>query len=114
MDWVTLHSTAQQRAEAADKVKRENVIPGGATELYASAADFEKQAFEAFLTANNEDKPRTIGILAVSAAALYYKARQYGLLKEFADKVMAEQPLQDFARAQLQELLDWAAAPEAA
>ena len=113
MPWGTLHALSEKMVSDAELAKRAGSA-SKAEEFYGYAAAFEKDALEDLLKETAEPKPRTVSILAVSATALYYKARQYGLLKEFADKVMAEQPLLDFARAQIQEMLDWSTKPDAA
>ncbi len=113
MTWGDLHDASSQLASNAELARRAGSTPEKVQEIYGQAATYEKDALEALLQEITEPKPRTISILAVSTAALYYKARQYGLLNEFAAKMLAEQPLNAFAQSQIAELLEWAAKPDA-
>jgi hypothetical protein len=79
-----------------------------AERLYRDAAAAEAEA----LSALPPEKQRTLGITAVSAAALWYKARQYREAESVAYRALASNALPEFAVRQLQQLLQmaWAAA----
>jgi hypothetical protein len=69
--------------------------------LYVEAAKAEHAAFSAL----GADKQKTRGITAVSAAALWYKGRDYASARRFAHQCLADQNLPSFAESQLRELL---------
>jgi len=70
--------------------------------LYAKAAQAEARALDAIAAS----KPRTFSILAVSVAALWYKARAYDQVEVAAFRSLAEAPTTERARGQLRELLE--------
>ena len=74
MSWSDLHGRSEQLAEDAHAAARVGDIQR-ATDLFSQAARLEADALRELGT----DKPRTFGITAVSAVALWYKA---GDLKE--------------------------------
>lgn len=72
-----------------------------ARELFGEAA--RREVFE-FL-AIDESKPRTKGILAISAASLWYKAGEFEIAEQFAHQASGLSTLPAFARKELRELL---------
>ena len=73
-----------------------------ALERYAEAAEFEQEALRCIPTS----KPRTWGILAVSAASLLYKAKKHGEVERLLHSFLARDDIAHFARQQLKELLE--------
>ena len=69
--------------------------------LYARAADAEDKA----LADLDASKTRTLGISAVSAVSLYYKAASFARAEEVAARCLAFDSLPAFAREQLRVLL---------
>ena len=67
--WIVLHRESERLASEAEIAMRNRRFPE-AIDLYAKAARQEEQAALAL----EPNKKRTIGITAVSAAALHYKA----------------------------------------
>jgi len=72
-----------------------------ARHLFASAAEAEASAFHS----TNADRPRTTGILAVSAAALWYKSGHLEEAARFAHDASSRAYLPEFAKQELKELL---------
>jgi hypothetical protein len=105
--WSDHHSRSERLASAAEIALRSGKTQD-AEHLYRDAAAAEAEA----LAALTPDKYRTIGITAVSAVALSYKARQYREAEVIAHKSLATNSLPTFAVRQLQHLLQmlWAAA----
>lgn len=99
MSWVEHHKRSERLASEA-QVALFKDRKTEALELYAQAADAEDKA----LADLDRSKVRTVGISAVSAASLYYKAGDL----ERAGKVAAEwlrwPALPDFAKNQLRSL----------
>ncbi len=85
------------RAQLASQQGR----PEEAVGLYYLAAQAEEQALKLI----EGDKLRTIGILAVSTASLYYKSERPEEAKRIADQYLALPDLPAFARQQLTELV---------
>ena len=81
-----------------------------AESLYRQAAEAE----EAALRELDQGKRRTLGITAVSAAALYYKARAFGEAENLAYQWLPHPSLPEFAAGKLRGLLQmsWAARAE--
>ena len=73
-----------------------------ARELYAKAAEAEERALEDI----DLSKPRTFGIIAISAVALRHKAMQGNEASILAHRCLGSNRLPNFARVQLDELLD--------
>jgi len=69
--------------------------------LYVEAAQLESQA----LVAIGPSKPRTLGITAVSAVALWFRARRFSEAQKLAYQVLATEVVPAFAAKQLQGLL---------
>jgi len=99
MAWVDDHQKSEALASEAHVCKR----IGDSTKadrLYHLAAESELSA----LSCIPPDKNRTLGIIAVSAASLFFKAHDFGLAERVACQHLAEESLPDFARSQLQEI----------
>ena len=95
MSWAELHRQSEQLASEAQ------AAPERARELYAEAAKLEAAA----LLELAPTKVRTIGITAVSAVALWFKARRFGEAQKLAYRMLANDALPPFAAEQLQGLL---------
>lgn len=95
------HRESEILSYEANKLMLEGNIEK-ARHLYAKAAELEKIALKSI----SPQKTRTFGILAVSAVALYYKSRDFNSTLEIAKELMEQQQLPDFARLQIQEILD--------
>lgn len=100
MSWDEHHSRserfaieAERAARSADRVRVED--------LYRQAAIEELAALEHL----PPEKQRTRGITAVSAVALWYKARDYSHAEKLAHQQLASGLLPLFAQSQLRELL---------
>lgn len=72
-----------------------------ALELYKQAAAAERRALDQLDVA----KVRTRGITAVSAVALWFKAREYVLAEQLAYSVLADPHIPEFAREELRNLV---------
>jgi hypothetical protein len=70
--------------------------------LFARAARAEEEALHQLDVA---EKPRTYGITAVSAVALWYKAQELSLAEHLAHRILAIPAIPAFAAEQLRELL---------
>lgn len=105
MSWNTLHRLSEQAASKAQLA----LLQGSheeARDLYAQAANAEDKA----LGELDLSKTRTVGISAVSAASLYYKAADLSRAEEVAGRWLGFRSLPSFAREQLRGLLQsiWA------
>ncbi len=100
MTWIELHTESERFAiEAQLALRARN--PGKAIELYKRAAEIERQALDQL----DVSKVRTRGITAVSAVALWYKAREYALAEQLAYSMLADPHIPDFAREELRTLV---------
>lgn len=95
------HSRAQELASRAALRLRDG-DKTGARDLYSQAADLEVAALQATPAA----KPRTWGILAVSASALLYKARRYADAETLLHSLLQHRDLSPDVRTQLRDILD--------
>ena len=99
MSWAELHEKSEHlAAEAQDAVRKS---PEAAQKLYREAAKLEAEALAALSPA----KMRTLGITAVSAVALWFKARSYAEAQQLAYQVLGRNTLPAFAIEQLQGML---------
>jgi len=100
MTWADHHTQSERFAADAELAARQ-----GASErsraLYRLAAQAEAHA----LAELDVTKTRTLGITAVSAVALWYKARDYPQAQRIAHQWLATDLLPPFAVEQLQDLL---------
>lgn len=99
MSWLHYHETAETLAAAA-QIAAWRGETRKSQELYRQAAQAEAKALER----TGRDKPRTKGITAVSAAALYLKAGEKAAALDLTKKCLATEELTGFARDQLREL----------
>ncbi len=100
MTWAELHERSEHLATEAETAVRANARDR-AELLYIEAAQLESQA----LAAIGHSKPRTLGITAVSAVALWFRARQFSEAQKLAYQVLATGDVPPFAVHQLQGLL---------
>lgn len=100
MSWISHHSQSEHYASLAEEALREQ-NNARAVELYQLAAEAEILALQAL----EPTKTRTIGITAVSAASLLYKAQEFRKAEQLAYQWLITDLLPTFAVRQLQELL---------
>jgi hypothetical protein len=100
MTWSDLHEESEGAAAHAEVLARSG-DRDGALQAYALAAEFEEKA----LAAVGSDKPRTFGILAISAASLWFKARGLRRAEALALKAMTWPHLPPFAAQDLRTVL---------
>ncbi|SUS05265.1 conserved hypothetical protein [uncultured Defluviicoccus sp.] len=100
MTWLEHHSKCEQLAADAElAVSQGDSVR--AHHLYMKAAQAEERA----LNEIDSSKPRTLGITAVSAVSLYYKAGQLEDAEGLAYRSLATAHLPEFASEDLRELL---------
>ena len=99
MSWDDHHKKSERMAGDAEAAKLQARLDD-ALRLYRCAAEEESAALDEL----DNSKPRTLGITAVSAAALWYKSRDPDRAEQIAHRWLA-QPLPMFAVEQLRELL---------
>jgi hypothetical protein len=99
MSWAEFHQRSERLAAEAQSLIV--VTPEKARLLYAEAAKAEAEA----LLELEVTKVRTVGVTAVSAVALWFKAREFPEAQRLAHRVLAGFELPPFAREQLQVLL---------
>jgi hypothetical protein len=100
MSWLVHHARSEEYVSQAEQHFRQREI-NRAGELYRLAAEAETHA----LNNLDESKTRTIGITAVSAVSLYYKAQEFALAKRIAHKWLATEFLPSFSIDELEDLL---------
>jgi hypothetical protein len=100
MSWKEHHRQSSEFASQAQVLKWQGEIET-AQQYYALAAAAEAQA----LAALEPGKARTLGITAVSAVALWFKAQEFPQAKQLAYQWLASQQLPHFAVIQLEEIL---------
>jgi hypothetical protein len=100
MTWAEHHTQSERLASEAEVVARAHG-PAAAEELYLQAAEAEERA----LGDLDPQKQRTLGITAVSATALFFKARAYARAQRIAYSWLASEHLPVFAVEQLRDLL---------
>lgn len=100
MSWATHHDEAEKYMSAAD-VARWRGDMADAQKNYVTAARAELLA----LREVDADKPRTYGITAVSAAALFYKGKEFAEAQKVAREALKVMFLPDFTKNQLEEIL---------
>ena len=100
MTWADFHKKSEVLASEAEAARRDGDV-GKAQTLYARAAEAESIALDQL----DNSKTRTLGISAVSAAALRYKAKQYAEAQQLAYKWLGTGLLPKFAEEQLRALL---------
>jgi len=101
MIWNRHHETSERyAAEAASAARNGNLQLAG--ELYCRAAEEETRS----LAEIDETKPRTLGIIAVSAASLWFKGGDLREAERTACQCLARDGLPVFAVSQLQTVLN--------
>jgi len=100
MSWASHHSQSEEFASQAETALRTG-DSGLARRLYRLAAEAEERALHEL----DRSKTRTLGITAVSASSLWFKAKELKQAEQIAHSWLASTHLPDFATAQLQELL---------
>jgi hypothetical protein len=100
MSWLVHHTQSEGYASQADELCRRHEI-GRVAELYRLAAKAEMNALENL----DLSKTRTVGVTAVSAASLYFKAQEFLQAKKVAHKWLATDLLPPFAVEELEDLL---------
>jgi hypothetical protein len=100
MTWAEFHAESEKFASAAELAAKQGDV-AAAHDLYRQAADAEVRA----LVALDVKKTRTLGITAVSAVALSYKAHEFTQAERLAHKWLATDLLPAFSVEQLQTLL---------
>ena len=100
MTWSDWHDQSEQLAAAAELAHREGESTRAA-ELYGQAAEAEEKALDQV----ELSRARTFGITAVSAVALHFKAGSLQHAEKLAYRCLSSDHLQEFAHAQLRELL---------
>jgi hypothetical protein len=97
--WHPLHAKSETHAHLAQKYMRDGQ-QGLAQAEYVLAAQFEEDAL-----ALVEGRPRTRGILAISAAALWLKGGHPKKAGQLARDEFARSDIPSFARESLREFL---------
>jgi hypothetical protein len=101
MSWLDTHKQSEELAAEAHAARRTGNLEL-ARKLFATAALFEERALESI---EADQKPRTFGISAVSAVALYYKGGELARAEQLAHRCLANPSLLAFGVDQLRELL---------
>ncbi|GEM_PF-6311734 len=101
MSWEHHHSASEILASAAEALKRLGEAQR-ARDLYKSAAEEEMLALDQV----DKTKARTLGVTAVSATALFYKAGDHQAAKNLANQFLNQSSIPLFAREQLGEILE--------
>jgi len=99
MSWADFHERSERLA--AEAQAEAPTAHDRALALYVEAAQMESQALDAITSA----KPRTYGVTAVSAVALWFKAKRFANAQQLAHRVLSQNALPPFAVEQLQGLL---------
>ena len=101
MTWLDHHRRSEQHASEANILTHRGEA-ASAREFYEKAAAAEVEA----LNALGSGKPRTYGITAVSAVALYAKAAMWSTARVLAHRCLGSGLLPEFAWQQMEDLLD--------
>ena len=100
MSWLEHHKASERLASQAQAALGEG-NQQEAMNLYVRAADAEKAALDVL----DGSKTRTLGISAVSAASLYFKAAEFQRAEQMASQWLGYASLPTFAADQLRNLL---------
>jgi hypothetical protein len=101
MSWSKLHEVSENYACDAD-VARWRGDADVARANYVAAARWEERALKEI----GSDDPETYGITAVSAAALFYKGKEFAEAEKVAREALAAHWLPKFAKEQLDEIIE--------
>jgi hypothetical protein len=100
MTWLEAHRESEMLASEAEIAMHEGERPK-AFSLYWAAATKEADS----LSMIGLDKPKTLGVSAVSAAALFFKAREFDLAEHLAISCLAREGMPQFAKVQLKAIV---------
>lgn len=100
MSWSTRHSQSEKLASAAHLARQRGDL-ADAEANFVAAGRAEARA----LLALGADEPRTYGVTAVSAAALFFKGREFAEAEKIARVALKTHFLPDFAKEQIEEIL---------
>jgi hypothetical protein len=100
MSWLTFHTESEKLAIEAQLAAR-NRNHDHALDLYRKAAEAEKHALDLV----DRSKMRTRAVTAVSAVALWFKAREYAVAEQLAYEMLADASVPEFARSDLRNLV---------
>lgn len=100
MTWIEDHQKSEKFASEADQLARSG-HGASAVGRYAEAAKFEEVA----LSKIDRNKSRTLGIIAVSAASLWFKGCEFKRAESVALSMLSEPSLPRFAAHDLRALL---------
>jgi len=100
MTWLEAHRESERLASEAEVALREGARDR-AISLYKAAGNEETNA----LSMIGSEKTRTLGVSAVSAAALLFKAREFEMAERLAVSCLARAEMPQFAREQLKTIL---------
>lgn len=100
MSWLSWHEKSEKLASEAHQCLREGKLET-ATKLFEKAAKAETNAL------NDLDftKTRTLGVTAVSAVSLWFKAQELSKAEETAFRWLSSSSIPEFAREQLKNLV---------
>lgn len=101
MSWSTFHVESSRLADSARAAQWRGDMAEAQTS-YLAAARAELLALQEV----GADKPRTYGITAVSAAALFCKGKEFAEARKIAEETLPAPFLPTFAKVQLQEILE--------
>lgn len=96
MSWLDPHKRSEELASQAAQLVRKGEVDN-AVPLYAKAAELEELALDQV----GSGTPRTLGIIAISTASLWFKARELRRAEAVALRVLAAAGVPDFARSDL-------------
>ena len=100
MTWADWHQRSEELASEGFIATRTGNADR-AVALYAQAADAEERA----LCELDPSKTRTLGVTAISAVSLWFKAREYQRAERLAFSMLGNDKLPDFAIADLRTLV---------
>ncbi len=100
MSWINAHRHSESLAFEAERCMRSG-DKKKALAIYKEAAIAEADA----LLMIEPDKQKTIGITAVSAVALYFKAKELGLAEKLAISCLSKEGLPPFAQKELKTIV---------
>lgn len=100
MTWISKHQESERFASEAEVAKRMGRTEE-ARRLYHAAAEAEAVA----LSLVQPDKERTLGVTAISAASLFFKADNLEAAERLAFSALANEKMPKFARSQLQNIV---------
>jgi hypothetical protein len=101
MSWIERHKESEILAIEAHEAKKANNF-SVAEKLFREAGFAEK---EALLLIDPKAKPRTYAVTAISAASLFYKARDFKQAEQVAYSSLSNEALPSFAACELRDLL---------